>query len=434
VTAQLASAIAWACIGKVDIIANAPGHIVPVGKTKTVQPLEAGVIRAIKVDDGDHVLAGDALIELDPTQAEADRVRFTNELVQASLDQARLLGLRQAWQHNCQPSLADPPKVATGGQLDAATAAMEAQYAEQNAKLASLDQQITQKRAESDEAIATIAKLKASLPLVEQEADLRRKIMEMQWGNKIAYLEAQQRLVEQQHEPPIVDRKRLEAEAARAALERQREQTIAEYKKRVLDDLAKAGQQADESRQNALKASQRKELQTLRAPIDGTVQQLAVHTIGGVVTPAQSLLVIVPENPHLVVEARVDNKDVGFVHPDQDVEIKVEAFNFVRYGLLHGRVLSISRDAMRSDQNKSPATLEQDYVDVDRDPLRRAGNAPGYIARLSVEETAVATENGVVPVEPGMSVSAEIKTGRRRVIDFLLSPLIRYRQEGLRER
>jgi hemolysin D len=391
------------------------------------------VVYAIQIEDGDQVHAGDALIELDPTGAEADRARLAHDLLQAQLDRARLRGLREALRQGSVPALFDPPGNATEAQLEATAAAMRAQHAEHAQKLASIDQQIVQKRTEGEEAKASLAKLRASLPLVAQEAEVRRQVMEMQWGNKIAWLQAQQRLVEQQHELAVIEHKREEADAARAALERQREQIRAEYEKTVLTDLAKAEQQASQSGQELIKASQKAQLQTLRAPIDGTVQQLVVHTLGGVVTPAQPVLVVVPDQVGLVVEVRVENKDIGFVHAGQDAEVKVESFNFTRYGLIHGTVRGISRDAVTEDQ-KAPPTGKPGDGKGDDARSQQGSGSPGYTARIALDRTAIDTENGAVDLGPGMAITAEIKTGRRRVINYLLSPLVRYRQEGLRER
>ena len=271
------------------------------------------------------------------------------------------------------------------------------------------------------------------MPLVAQEAEVRRQVMEMQWGNKIAWLQAQQRLVEQQNELAVVGHKREEADAARAALERQWEQVRAEYEKTVLTDLAKAEQQGSQSGQELIKAAQKAQLQTLRAPIDGTVQQLAIHTLGGVVTPAQPVLVVVPDQAGLVVEARVENKDVGFLDAGQEAEVKIESFNFTRYGLIHGNVLGISRDAVGEDQKTSAPAKPGDSKSED-DRSQQGSGSPGYTARIALDRTAVDTENGPVDLGPDMAVTAEIKTGQRRVIDYLLSPLVRYRQEGMRER
>ncbi|MDR3400976.1 MAG: HlyD family type I secretion periplasmic adaptor subunit [Chthoniobacter sp.] len=431
IAAATVVAIAWACIGQVDIIATAPGQIVPVGRSKTVQPPETAVVRAIHVDDGAHVRAGEPLIELNTTQSEADRDRFARDLMQAELDRARLAGLRQAWLANAAPALIEPSAAAGAVQLEATAAAMQAQFAEQAAKLAALEQQIAEKQAEGDEATASLAKVQASLPWSEQQADLRRQLKDMQFGNKLAWLEAEQHAIEQRHDLAVYATKQAEAAAARSALERQRAQMVAEYQKGVLTDLVKAEDQAGQARQELIKATERTRLLTLRAPIDGTVQQLAVHTVGGVVTPAQPVLVVAPDNPGLLVEAHVENKDVGFVHAGQDVEIKVETFLFTRYGLIRGTVLDLSRDAVAANDPAKPAGNKGEEKGAN--DTAPAGSA-AYVAHVALGQTAMMTENGLVPLEAGMSVTAEIKTGRRRVISYLLSPLQRYANEGLRER
>jgi hemolysin D len=159
------------------------------------------------------------------------------------------------------------------------------------------------------------------------------------------------------------------------------------------------------------------------------VQQLSVHTVGGVVTPAEQLLVVVPDDAKLEIEATVANRDVGFVHAGQPAEIKVEAFTFTRYGLLHGKVIDLSRDTAPLDDRQQANQQRKDNEETDREARQ-----PGYIAHVSLDETNIDTETGPQPLGPGMAVTVEIKTGRRRVIDYLLSPLKRYAHEGLRER
>ena len=424
-------AIAWACIGQVDIIATAPGRILPVGHSKTVQPLEAGIVRRILIEDGAHVQAGEALIELDPTAATADRARLTHDLVQAELDRARLDGLQQAFA-GAPPVLAAPPADASPIQLRATEAAMVAQDAEQAAKLAGLDQQIAQKQAEGDEAAAALAKSQASLPWLRQQAELRRALLNVQFSNKLAWLEVEQRLAEQTHDMAVLAARQVQAAAARAALERQRAQAVAEYRKTVLADLAKAEQAASQAHEDLAKASEKLRQLVLRAPIDGTVQQLAVHTVGGVVSPAQAVLVVVPDAAGLEVEAQVANKDVGFGHAGQVAAVKVEAFSFTRYGLIEGTVVGVSRDAVLEDR-AGPAGRDKplDRTNEDSDDHDAS---PGYTAHIALGQTGLMTENGAATLEAGMAVTAEIKTGRRSVISYLLSPLQRYAHEGMTER
>jgi hemolysin D len=173
-------------------------------------------------------------------------------------------------------------------------------------------------------------------------------------------------------------------------------------------------------------------LQLLKAPVDGTVQQLAVHTVGGGVTPAQALLVVVPADSHLEIKAMVSNRDIGFVHVGQDAEIKVDTFNFTRYGLLHGRVLSVSQDAITRD--KSQERSDDKSLGPKSTTSEPKGQELVYAVRISLDRTQMQVEDNLVNLSPGMAVTVEVKTGSRPILTELLSPLLRYKQESLRER
>jgi hemolysin D len=174
---------------------------------------------------------------------------------------------------------------------------------------------------------------------------------------------------------------------------------------------------------------QRLKQQTLTASIDGTIQQLDVHTIGGVVTPAQTLAVVVPDDANLIIEAHVANQDVGFVRAGQEAQVKIEAFSFTRYGLVTGYVVDISRDTVENSRRVASPQKSSDYLD-DKDGQQSGG----YIAHIALEKSEIMTERGVVSLSPGMAVTAEIKTGKRRVIDYIMSPILKYKQDSMRER
>ena len=159
------------------------------------------------------------------------------------------------------------------------------------------------------------------------------------------------------------------------------------------------------------------------------VQQLAVHTVGGVVTPAQSLLVVVPSDSRLEIEAMVSNRDIGFVHAGQEAEIKVDTFNFTRYGLLHGEVLSVSQDAIIRDRPQDRSSDRA--LGTQNDSSEPKGQELNYSARISLDRTKMQVDDRIVNLSPGMAVTVEIKTGSRTVLSYLLSPLLRYRQETL---
>ena len=199
-----------------------------------------------------------------------------------------------------------------------------------------------------------------------------------------------------------------------------------------LEVSGKAEQKAGGLAQDVIKAEERTKLQILTAPVDGVVQQLAVHTVGGVVTPAQALAVVVPVDSHLEIEAMVSNRDIGFVHAGQEAEIKIDTFNFTRYGLLQGRVLNVSSDAITRD--KPPEKSNDKLPGAESASSEPKGQEMNYAARVSLDRTQMLVEDKLVNLSPGMAVTAEIKTGTRRIISYLLSPVLKYKQETLRER
>jgi hemolysin D len=426
-------ALAWACLGHIDIIATAQGKIVPLGRVKLIQPLEAGEVTAIHVRDGDHVREGQVLIELDPTVSISERNRVRHDLLRSRLDTARLVALRAGLEAGAPHVDFVPPADAPSYEIARTRAGMLAQAEQQAAKLAALDQQIAQKAAEAEEVAAVIAKLKDSLPLIEETAVIREKVMKMEFGNRLAHLDAQLKLSETRHELIVQERRAVETAAARQALVAQREQTRAEYARAIMTELAEVEPKAAQFAEDLVKTEKRIQAQTLRAPIDGTVQQLALHTIGGVVTPAQVLMVVVPTDTRIEVEAMVLNKDIGFVHDGDPAEIKIDTFNFTKYGLLRGEVLGVSQDSIMRD--KSPG---QGGSDRQAGQGARTSEPPGqellYAARVSLDRTQMEIEGRLVNLAPGMAVTVEIKTGQRRIIEYLLSPLLRYKQESLRER
>ncbi len=417
-------ALLWACIGTVDIVATAEGKIVPTGRTKIIQPFETGVIRTIHVRDGQNVRSGDVLIELDPTMGDAEREHLQSDLVAAQLDVARLRALLGG---RANP-LADfkPPDGASLQLVAMQREYLISQNAELHAKLAEIDRQQSQKEAERDTIGAAISKLEATVPILQERNNIRKYLYERELGSKITYLTEFHELVSQQQDLLIQKRRFLEADAAVAALIKSRLHTAAEQRRTLFEELAKAEQKSAGLAQDVIKAEKRSKLQVLTSPVDGVVQQLAVHTVGGVVTPAQALLAVVPVDNHVEIEAVIANRDVGFVRTGQDAEIKVEAFNFTRYGLLHGRVISVSRDAVSRDRptDKTPTV----------DPTQSHNPELTYIAHVSLESTQMAIEGDMVNLSPGMAVTVEIKTGARRIISYILSPLVKYKQEVMRER
>ena len=410
------AALVWAWWGTIDIVASATGKIMPSGRTKVIQPFETGVVRSIRVQDGQAVKAGDVLIELDPTVNAAERDHLRNDLLAEQLNIARLraalAGGDDPLADFTPPADADPSLISTQRQL------LLNQVTEHRAKIAALSRQQAQKEAEQATTAATIHKLETLIPVIQPRVDIRKMLMDKELGSKLTYFEVLQLLVEHQEELGVQKSHLREAEAAVAAIGETRGQAVAEYRRTLSDELAKA--------------EQKTRLQLLTAPVDGVVQQLAIHTVGGVVTPAQSLLVVVPSDSRLEIEAMVSNRDIGFVHPGQRAEIKIDTFNFTRYGLLRGQVLTVSQDAVIRDRqqdrpnDRGPGTQN--------DTSEPKGQELNYSARISLDRTKMQIDDRMVNLSPGMAVTVEIKTGSRMILSYLLSPLLRYQQESLRER
>jgi hemolysin D len=406
--------LVWACVGQIDIVAVAPGRIVVSERTKVVQPLENSVVKAILVKDGDRVQAGQALVELDPTMASADG-RSVQEVLRASESESlRAAALLAALARpGASPVLlpADFPPDWSAGERAAALAQLAAEWADITAKLGKLEAERGRRQAEITTAAAGVAKLEATVPLAQQREQDAKRLADQGFMAQHMAQDRTRELLEQERDL-VTQRARLaETQAALRETESFRGAYLAEVQRGLRERQAQADSKRQQAGQEQVKASRREQLTVLRAPVSGTVQQLAVHTSGGVVTEAQALMIIVPEGAAVTAEVVIENKDVGFVQAGQAAEIKLETFPFTRYGTVAATVSRITADAINDEKRGAifPATLALAQTGIDVDGKR---------IRLS----------------PGMSVTAEIKTGKRRVIDYLLSPVQRAGSESLRER
>ncbi|MGH8601548.1 MAG: HlyD family type I secretion periplasmic adaptor subunit, partial [Gammaproteobacteria bacterium] len=288
---------------------------------------------------------------------------------------------------------------------------LQGQYLELQSSLQQIAAEIDQRAAEIQAAKASVAALQETLPITRQlEADYQR-LLDKQYIAKHAYLEKQQIRLDQERELAVQQARVLELNAAKQEAQRRQQSVLAQTRRAMLDLHSEAEQRAAALTQELKKAQQHDRLMHLRAPVDGTVQQLAIHTNGGVVTEAQPLMVIVPKDQPVEVEALLENKDIGFVRPGQDVEIKVETFTFTKYGVVEGQVISISNDAIEDEKRGLV-----------------------YSTRIRLKENRIRVGEKEVELTPGMAVRAEVKTDKRRVIDYFLSPLKEYQDESLSER
>ena len=283
-------ATAWTVVGHVDIIATAQGKIIPSERVKVIQPRDTGVISAIHVSDGQKVKRGDLLVELDPTDTEADRDRLRTDAATARIDVARLNALLS---DNPEKTFV-PPTGTPEPLVQLHRAYLVSQVREYRSRQAAIDSEVAKRKAEIETIKAGIVRLEKILPSIRERVEGRRQLVERQFAPRLAFAELQEQLFDYEGQLAVQQQRLEESKAALAAAASQREQVEAEFRRDVTAKLSEVRQRAASIDQEIIKAEERSRLQTLTAPADGTVQQMAIHTVGGVATSAQPLMVIVP--------------------------------------------------------------------------------------------------------------------------------------------
>ncbi|MDZ7656245.1 MAG: HlyD family type I secretion periplasmic adaptor subunit [Sulfurimicrobium sp.] len=403
-------ALLWAIFGRIDVVATAVGKIIPNDRTKLIQPMETAMVKAIHVRDGQAVQPGQVLIELDATTTAADTERLRSEALNSRLEALRAQALLAALA-DCKPPRLEPLAGADAARLLAEQSQATGQFQEYQARQLQLQAEIARRRAELAATQEQVIKLEQTAPIARKRAEDYQRLVKENFISRHGYMEREQTRIEQEQDLALSRAKATEIRAALAQAQQQQATLTAETRRQLLDQRNLAAQKAASLEQELLKAEQRGRLMHLTAPVAGTVQQLAVHTVGGVVTPAQPLMVIVPRDNVLEVEAMLPNKDIGFVNPGQDAEVKVETFPFTKYGTLHGKITQVSSDAIQDE---------------------KLGLI--YATRVKLAKDTLQVENKTVRLTPGMAVTVEVKTGTRRVIEYFLSPLMQVSSESLRER
>ncbi len=408
-------AVVWSIFGELDIVAVASGRIVVSDRSKTLQPLEASVIKRVLVKDGDSVHAGQVLVELDATNASADSASIREQLQAAQSEAQRTLALLEAMRLGRPPMLATPSgPVPVDGQespVRSISAQLEAEWLDITAKLAKLGAEHAHRQAEIATVRQLVAKLEATLPIAQaREADFK-SLTEQGFISAHAGQDRTRDRIEQERDLATQHARLVEAQAALAEADHTRAAYSAETQRLLSERHTQATLKRLQLIQELGKHEQRSRLTQLTAAVAGTVQQVAVHTEGGVVTPAQVLMVIVPKDAEVTAEVTVDNKDIGFVNAGDSAQIKLETFPFTRYGTIEARVKSVTADAVNDEKKGAifPAILSLGKATIDVDGKR-------------------------INLSPGMNVTAEIKTGKRRVIEYLLSPVQRALGESMGER
>jgi hemolysin D len=427
--------LAWAYFGKLDIYAIAVGKIQPSGQSKVVQPLYSGKVLAIHVENGSRVAAGDVLIELDPTETGADREALTRGYSAAGAEAAR----RKAAIAAARTAELTPPPIEFPAGTEELVRLREegvlaADLAELRSSIASLKAQLAEKQATKLRLLANIEARKDLIALGKERVAMQELLRTKGAGSRALVIEAMQQyqgyLVTDAGEHGQL----LETDAAMHSLESKIVEAGTQFIATQAQKLADVERERDKLEQDLVKAQMKRDLTRLTAPIAGTVQQLAATTIGQVVASGQSLLTIVPFEGPMEIEAMIANRDIGFVKPGQEAVIKVEAFPFTRYGTIDAIVAKVSRDAV--DERYATNLSDAASTAKPEGASGQSSQAPSLVfpATLTFTRRTITVGDNEVALVPGMSVTVEIKTGQRRAIDYLLSPLREFVTQSAHER
>ncbi|MDB5510729.1 MAG: type secretion rane fusion protein HlyD family [Enterovirga sp.] len=425
VAAGLAAAILWSSLARLDIFAVASGRVQVSGRSKVVQAFDTGKVRAVLVQNGSAVKAGDMLVELDPAEAEADLEGRRAQLEAADAEIARRevqIGALETQGPPAQPAF--PPTVGPAVR-QRELAALKAELGQYTATRESLRAQIAERSAQAERFTSSIAARQRLMAVLRERATMRETLAAKSAGTRAAVIDAVQ-LVEQNSADLAYDQGQLvEVRAAATSLERKLDQLMQETIATQVQKLGEAAQKRDTLRQDVIKATLKLERTRVLAPLDGTVQQLAITTLGQVVAAGAALLVVVPSGGSIEIEALVQNKDIGFVSVGQHATVKVDAFPFTRYGTLDGTVVRVSRDAV----DERDASGSSDTLSVARgggvSPVSGTPRTQNLVFPVTVElvRDVIPTESGDVRLSAGMTTNVEIRTGSRRVIDYVLAPI-----------
>jgi adhesin transport system membrane fusion protein len=403
----LAVLLVWAHFARLDEVTVAPGEVVPQGKVKVIQHLEGGIIERIYVTEGATVQTGDPLVRLDLATGGVNREELQARLDGEVLRRARLT----AEVENKELKL---PALAAGRHGNLAEAEQQAFLARRHdldSSLGVLRAQVRQRELEVQELEARKRAVGRNLALAQERLKMSTSLLAEGLTAKMEHLKLRAEVEDLQGQlqslTPAVPRARAAvAEAKQRLLEGE-----THFRREAQDQLGRAEQAIAELKELLAKATEQGLRAEIKSPIDGIVKKLRYHTIGGVVSPGEPIMEIVPTGDKLVIEAKLNPTDRGYVNEGQPTLVKVSTYDFARYGGLAGTVVSVAPDST-TDQNGTP------YFRV----------------IVQTDKTYLGEEKGKLPITPGMQATADIHTGSKTVMDYLIKPVLKLRDEAFRER
>lgn len=415
--------IIWAAFANVDEVTHAEGSVVGSQRTQTIQNLEGGILRAVLVHEGQIVEKGAVLAQLDNEMAESAYRDAVNKAMENSLAIIRLEAETRGEKPAFPEHLEAWASQLIGRRVDAETVTRARQIVQDqenswhsrkeqlNAEIDVLQSQYTQRMHEVEEQTARKVQLDRSLELSIEQRNTAYALVQRNNFSKLEYLGMQQRVVELQGQ---IDGLAAAIPKARAAAEESKQRIAsrrAEQVAAVTEEINKRRQELNSLRESLSAGRDRVTRTELRAPVRSTVRQIYITTVGGVVKPGEPIMDLVPLDDTLLVEAKVKPQDVAFLRPGQEVMVKVSAYDFSIYGGLEGKLESISADTIEDKKGEH-----------------------FYLVKVRTQKNAIVYHNEHLPIIPGMVVTADILIGKKTVLDYLLKPILKAKQNALRER
>ena len=407
----LTVALVWSYFGRIDIVAVANGKISTEGSTKIIQPAVSGVVTSINVHEGQRVKKGETLLVLDKTTAEKDVATANQSLNAARVERDILRRLAVGGNTDeiiNKADLPDETKAMLRQFASSQTALSAARQQAVNGTISNYQQQLQFNQQAKNQLETNAQNLKNRKAEIEKQLPNANPVDKLRLQNELSNID--QRITSADSAVLGQNQQLLQSQSALTQAQNQSQTQNAETNSAFNNQIIASEKRIIELENNLVKAKQILAQTTITAPVDGTVLSLTVKTIGGVVNAGQQLAQIVPEKVPLYVDAALDNQDVGFVKPGQRVVVKVATYPFQRYGYLEGIVENISPDAIQDDKKGLI-----------------------YKAKIKLNDDKSSKQNQL-KLLPGMSVSAEITTGQRRIIEFFLDPLMTKADESLKVR
>lgn len=403
-------ALVWSILGKIDVVVVASGKVLSGGKTKPVQSVDTQIVRRVLVQDGMQVKQGDVLIEFDSSSASADVTRYLQETKRASTFQSAYRILLQKIESESPEKFYIAKEDENFIDAKLARETIDTRWNEYQAKLDRASAELNRRKSEAESLTVNEKVLQDRLKHQKELEKDFRKMMNAAAIPRHAWIEQDAKLIEIMGElSRIVVQARqvglavIEAEASLALVH-------ASERAAWRDRLNESERDISNGSAEHQKAKYRLETNTLIAPVSGKVQQLSIFAPGSVAPSGQQVLAVVPDSEVEEVEVLIENKDIGFVRIGQASEVKMEAFDYTRYGTLPARISYISPDAVADE----------------RGVLR-------YAAKMRLERNILSRNGRTMTISPGMTVFVDIKSGKRSIISYFLSPILKTVSEAARE-